>query len=45
MERAMQRKERGKMASHDLRQADGRSRVHSEVSVYSGELLSPPPPV
>lgn len=33
------------MASHDLRQGDGRSRVHSEVSVYSGEPLSPPPPV
>lgn len=25
------------MARHDLRQEDGRSRVHSEVSVHSGE--------
>lgn len=38
-------KEREKMASHDLRQEDGRSRVHSEVSVYSGEPPSPSPAV
>lgn len=33
-----------KMANHDLRGKDGRSGIHSEVRVYSGELLSPLPP-